>query len=119
MRERDELRRAHIEIARLRELVAELERALRTVSEAVAPFAQKNNEPLRKQIGSTDSGQPIYADEDDPGDDGQRTPDRRSQWRHESEPRPDDGMQGGWSRAELQQMDENFKAAVIRAKARR
>ena len=62
MRERDEtareLQRVHLECARLRARVAELERTLDAVRRILLPHPAR---PPRKVIGRDPAGEPIYA----------------------------------------------------------
>jgi hypothetical protein len=71
MGERDELRRAHAEVARLRERVFALEAALRAASEMLRPFGpdRRGNGPPKRYVGCSDSGEPQYLEESDaPGE---------------------------------------------------
>ena len=60
---RDELKRAHVEVARLRQRVEALERALVAAGQNLRPYlTSQGNGPVKTPRAHSDSGEPIYDD---------------------------------------------------------
>jgi hypothetical protein len=106
-----ELRRAHIECAGLRERNGELETRLRVALAALAPAfpkkpAEQADTPRR---GEPPPSGPVIVRQTLP-----KTKRRTTTWRPEAEERRDDAREGQWSRPRLIEMDRDFRQALER-----
>jgi hypothetical protein len=106
-----ELRRCHRQIADLRHRLETAERVLQSVAALVHPH-DSNRKPARRQIATSDSGEPVFADEPEPEPPPPDQRKRRQTWKSIAEPQLNDSVEGYWEPEERRAMDQRFVEAV-------